>query len=121
MEAAVERIDEDGHETYGDYNRTDIDHPFDQSFLNYPLLATDGSPGTVKNFRKDSQAGSSWRMVCPVGDESRAILPGGNSGDYFSEHYADQLERWAGEGYKPLVLADPDDPERVVRFRGGSG
>jgi penicillin amidase len=121
METALERIDEAGHETYGDYNRTDVDHPFDQSFLNYPKLPTDGSPGTVRNFRKDSQAGSSWRMVCSRGGDSKAIVPGGNSGDYFSEHYDDQLERWANEGYKPLVRSDPSDPETTVTFRGEDG
>jgi penicillin amidase len=121
METALERIDEAGHEDYGDYNRTDIDHPFDQSFLNYPKLRTDGSPGTVRNFRKESQAGSSWRMVCPMDGHSRSIVPGGNSGDYFSDHYDDQLERWANEGYKPMVLSDPEDPGPTIEFRGEDG
>jgi len=129
MEIAIERIDEAGHEVYGDYNRTAIDHPFDQSFLNYPRLPTDGSPTTVRNFRKDGSTGSSWRMIARVDGDSRGIVPGGNSGNYFSDHYNDQLDLWANEGYKPLVHRAPETPELVIRFRseaserpeGGSG
>ena len=92
-------------ETYGDYNTTAaITHPFDQSFLNYPELPTDGSPNTLNNYRKSSAVGSSWRMISPMadGDGSVAILPGGNSGDYFSDHYDDQLRMWADGEYKSM-------------------
>ncbi|WP_227376476.1 hypothetical protein [Haladaptatus halobius] len=49
---ALKRIEEEGYETYGDYNTTRaITHPFDQSFLNYPHLPTDGSSHTMNNYR----------------------------------------------------------------------
>jgi len=91
--------------TYGEHNTTEaITHPFDQSFLNYPAYPTDGSAYTLNNFRTESAVGSSWRMVCPMAadGESVCVLPGGNSGDYFSEHYDDQLRLWADGEYKPL-------------------
>ncbi|WP_423745244.1 penicillin acylase family protein (plasmid) [Haladaptatus sp. SPP-AMP-3] len=103
LRTASEKVAESDDEVYGDYNTTEaITHPFDQSFLNYPVLPTDGSSHTVNNYRKDSAVGSSWRMICPMGGDSKAIVPGGNSGDYFSDHYHDQLRRWANTEYKPL-------------------
>ncbi|WP_440006561.1 penicillin acylase family protein [Halomicrococcus sp. SG-WS-1] len=104
LRSAVTTVEEEGYETYGDYNDTAaITHPFDQSFLNYPAVPTDGSSQTVNNYRVESAVGSSWRMVCPVGGESVAVLPGGNSGDYFSEHYRDQLRAWADVEYKSMT------------------
>ncbi|WP_435153314.1 penicillin acylase family protein [Haladaptatus sp. DFWS20] len=118
LRKAIETIDQEGYETFGDYNTTRaITHPFDQSFLNYPKLPTDGSSHTVNNYRVDSAVGSSWRMICPMGGESEAILPGGNSGDYFSDHYRDQLEAWADTEYKPMPLEIRGDV--AVAFDGG--
>jgi penicillin amidase len=103
--------------TYGDYNTTEsVTHPFDQSFLNYPAYPTDGSAYTLRNYRKESAVGSSWRMVCPIdeggaaddmdesteGTESVCVLPGGNSGEYFSDHYDDQFRMWADGEYKSM-------------------
>ncbi|WP_135825822.1 penicillin acylase family protein [Halorussus ruber] len=95
---------EDGA-TYGDYNTTAaITHPFDQPFLNYPEYPTDGSAYTLNNYREESSVGSSWRMICPMADRERSIgvLPGGNSGAYFSDHYDDQLRLWADGKYKSM-------------------
>ena len=104
LREAVETVESKGYETYGDYNDTGaITHPFDQSFLNYPALPTDGSSHTVNNYRIDSAVGSSWRMVCPMDGDSVAILPGGNSGDYFSDHYRDQLRAWADVEYRSMT------------------
>jgi penicillin amidase len=103
LRTAIERI-EDGA-TYGDYNTTEpVTHPFDQSFLNYPAHPTDGSAYTLNNYRKESAVGSSWRMVCPMGEgeESVSVLAGGNSGEYFSDHYDDQLRMWADGEYKSM-------------------
>jgi penicillin G amidase len=55
-------------------------------------------------------------MICPVGGESEAILPGGNSGDYFSEHYRDQLRAWANTEYKPMTREIRGD--MAVTFEG---
>lgn len=115
LRSALDGIDEGA--TYGDYNTTAaITHPFDQSFLNYPAYPTDGSAYTLNNYRKESAAGSSWRMVCPMadGEESVCILPGGNSGEYFSDHYADQLRMWADDEYKSMSRDVAS--ETVIRF-----
>ena len=117
MDETAAEIDEAGYETYGDYNRTAIDHPFGLGFLNYPRLPTDGSPGTVRNFRKESGAGTSFRLLARFdGDSSLGIVPGGNDGNYFSDHYHDQLDEWADGEYRPLVPTT--EGEVAVRFRG---
>ncbi|MFB6141262.1 MAG: penicillin acylase family protein [Halosimplex sp.] len=115
MADTVDHVDEEDYETYGDYNRTTVDHPFDLSFLNYPRLPTDGSPATVRNFRKASGVGSSFRLLARFdGDPSLGILPGGNGGEYFSEHYRDQLRAWADAEYRPLVATTDGGPD--IRF-----
>ncbi|WP_284009751.1 penicillin acylase family protein [Haloarcula pelagica] len=118
MADAAAAIDEAGHEVYGDYNRTAIDHPFDQSFLNYPRYPTDGSPATVRNVRVESGVGSSYRLLARLDSApSLSIIPGGNEGSPFSEHYDDQLRDWADGEYRvqrPTTDGDPD-----IRFREG--
>ena len=102
---------------YGDYNTTRaMTHPVggEAPFLNYEELPADGSPATVKNYRVESAVGSSWRMAVRPGTDATAVLPGGNSGDYFSEHYDDQLRRWLGNDQRPMSLGGGGDP--VVRF-----
>jgi penicillin amidase len=115
MNRTAERIEEMGYETYGDYNRLDLNHPFDRAFLNYPEQPMDGSPYTVFNFRPEGQqAGSSWRMVVSFENESAGIIPGGNSGNPWSPHYDDQLDMWAEGEYKPMTLDSPvGDPDFV--------
>jgi len=118
MAETANEIDDEGYETYGDYNRTAIDHPFDLDFLNYPRLPTDGSPATVRNFRKESDAGSSFRLLARFdGADSLGIIPGGNDGDYFSDHYRDQLREWADAEYRPLTATTDGDP--AIRFEPG--
>jgi len=119
---ALDAIDDAGHATYGDYNRTALAHPFEREFLNYPEHPTDGSPTAVNNFRRESLAGSSWRQVVPVGedaDPAAAILPGGNDGDPLSDQYADQLGTWAADEFREFSLAVPEDVD--VEFREGDG
>ncbi|MGM0446967.1 MAG: penicillin acylase family protein [Methanobacteriota archaeon] len=102
---------------YGDYNTTRaMAHPLggEAPFLNYEELPADGSPATVKNYRVESAVGSSWRMAVRPGTEATAVLPGGNSGDYFSEHYDDQLRRWLDNDQRPMPLGAGGDP--AVRF-----
>ena len=118
LDATLSELDDEGWETYGDYNVTTIDHPFDQEWLNYPRYPTAGSAATLNNFRKESSAGSSWRQVCPMDGDSQAILPGGNDGAPFSEHYDDQLRRWADGQFKPMSLAQAG--ELAVEFGGGA-
>jgi len=108
--------------TYGDYNTTAaITHPFDQSFLNYPEYPTDGSAYTLNNYRTESAVGSSWRMVCPMADRERSVcvLPGGNSGEYFSDHYDDQLRLWADGKYKSMSREIRG--ETAIQFEAADG
>jgi penicillin amidase len=102
IEVASERVVEEGWETYGDYNVVALAHSFDQPFLNYPEYPTAGSPATVNNFRRDSDVGSSWRMVVPMDGDAAVVLPGGNDGDPFSPAYDDQLSAWAAGKYYPF-------------------
>jgi penicillin amidase len=114
LETAVETIESEGYETFGDYNTTAaITHPFDLSFLNYPDYPTDGSRETMNNYAVERPTGSSWRMVATPGGESVGVIPGGNSGEYFSEHYADQLRMWADVEYHSLSW-NPGDT--AIRF-----
>ena len=114
---ALAEIDESDWETYGDYNTTrSMTHPLggEAPFLNYAERPADGSPATVKNYRVESSVGSSWRMVVRPGTDATAVLPGGNSGDYFSEHYDDQLRRWLANDQRPMPLGTGGEP--AVRF-----
>ena len=113
-------LDEQGWETYGDYNTTAIDHPFDRSWLNYPRYPTDGSPASLNNFRHEESIGSSWRMICPMDKSaaaSQGAFPGGNDGSVFSEHYHDQLRAWADGEYKPIPIGT--NGSITVRFEEG--
>lgn len=117
MDRAVETIRSSGHETYGDYHRLSITHPFDLDFLNYPELPADGSSRTVFNIGDGGDTGSSWRMVVSFDGPSYSVIPGGNSGNYFSEHYADQLPLWVNGEYKRMSLETTG--ETAFRFEGG--
>ncbi|MBX0321707.1 penicillin acylase family protein [Halomicroarcula sp. F13] len=121
MTDALDAVDEAGHEVYGDYNRTAIDHPFDQSFLNYPRYPTDGSPATVRNVRKASAVGSSYRLLARFdGETSESVIPGGNAGSPFSDHYDDQLRDWADGEYRPQTPTTDGDPDvEFVPEEGG--
>ncbi|WP_276271267.1 penicillin acylase family protein [Haloarcula litorea] len=124
MADALATVEDAGHEVYGDRNRTVIDHPFDQSFLNYPRYPTDGSPATVRNVRVESGVGSSYRLLARFdGEPSQSVIPGGNAGSPFSEHYDDQLRAWAdGEYFEQTATTDgPADVEFVGADGGDDG
>ena len=112
MAKSRERIDAEGWETYGDWNRVRFTHPFDQPFLNYDRIPTAGSAGSVRNFHSEASTGSSWRMIVTFDGDSRAVLPGGNSGVYVSPHYDDQLSMWANGEYKSMARTLPDGVDR---------
>ena len=118
LRSTMDGIERDGHETYGDYNTTaPITHPFDLDFLNYPALPTDGSRQTVNNYAVSRPTGSSWRMICAMDGPSLGVIPGGNAGEYFSEHYHDQLRMWADVRYKSMAGTAAGEP--VFRFEAG--
>ncbi|WP_049899546.1 penicillin acylase family protein [Halococcus agarilyticus] len=103
LDAAIEEIEDAEYDTYGGYNTTGaMDHPLGLDFLGYPALPTDGSRATVNNYAVENPTGSSWRMVCPMDGPSQGVVPGGNSGSYYSGHYDDQLELWADTEYKSM-------------------
>jgi penicillin amidase len=126
MNRTAARIDREGYETYGDYNRLDLDHPFGREFLDWPERPMDGGPDTVFNYRaRGDPVGSSWRMVVafgemPAGDDARGVIPGGQSGVFWSPHYHDQLDEWAAGEYKPLTLEAPAGPPDLVFEPGGA-
>ena len=124
LETTLDEIDENGWTNYGDWNTTRaISHPVgtQAGFLNYDELPADGSRGTVRRYNVEGGNGTSWRMVVePDGDEteSTSVLPGGNSGDYFSEHYDDQLRMWLDGEQKPMERTH--EGETQVVFEEGS-
>lgn len=119
LQRALAEIETEGWETYGDFNRTTIDHPFDRSWLNYPRYPLGGSEATLFNVHPEADRGSSWRQVCPLGTESQCVLPGGNDGSPFGAHYDDQLRRWADGEYKRMDRAIRGTV--AVRFVGEDG
>lgn len=64
-------------------------------------------------------------MVCPMVEtdgtagtgESVCVLPGGNSGEYFSEYYDDQLKLWVDGKYKSMRREIVG--ETAIRFEQG--
>ncbi len=120
LRAALDEIDEEGHEVYGDVSHTgQIGHPLEQAFLAYPDHPRGGSGETVQNFDHEGPRGGSWEMQVDLDGEYLAVLPGGNSGRYFSEHYDDQIAQWARGEYRSLSRTPLDDP--TIEFRGDSG
>jgi penicillin amidase len=122
LRRAVAEIDREGWETYGDYNRLHVAHPFPLEFLDFPGRGMDGSAYTVSNFRsqRSTQAGSSWRMVVTEG-ESSGVIPGGQSGNPYSPRYHGQLDEWAAGEYKSMARASAGRTELVfVPADGGA-
>lgn len=116
LQAAIERREELDATVYGDLNTTGaIVHPFELEFLNYPAYPTDGSSHALMNFRRRSAVGASLRFVWSPDGSSEVILPGGNSGRYFSDHYDDQLRAWADGEYRSMAL----EPAGEVRYTFG--
>jgi penicillin amidase len=120
LRAALDEIDEEGHEVYGDISHTgQIGHPLEQAFLAYPEHPRGGSGETVQNFDHEGPRGGSWEMQVALDGEYLAVLPGGNSGRYFSEHYDDQIARWARGEYRSLSRDPLDNP--TIAFQEGDG
>jgi len=105
---AIEEIEKNGYKKYGDFNRLNIQHPFSKvvGFFNYREIPMSGDEWTVFNFHRSInyggsvyQAGSSWRMIVSF-DDDYCVIPGGNSGNFLSRNYDDQLVLWAEGKYK---------------------
>ena len=103
LRTALETIEDNGEETYGDMSHTGlIEHLTQLDFLSYESIPRSGSGWTVRNFGTRGPWGGSWEMQVDLGGEYRAILPGGNSGRYYSQQYSSQLRRWANGEYRRL-------------------
>lgn len=103
LQQAVTDIENTEYDSYGDYNTTGaMNHPLGLDFLGYAALPTGGSRETVNNYAVENSTGSSWQMISPMDGRSVGVIPGGNSGEYFSKHYDDQLELWANNEYKSM-------------------
>jgi penicillin amidase len=100
---ALAAIDDEGHEVYGDVNHTGhIGHPLELDFLGYDAHPRGGTGWTVWNYGRGGPWGGSWEMQDDLDGDLLGLLPGGNSGHYFSTHYDDQVERWANGEYRTL-------------------
>lgn len=120
LKMAIEEIENKGYRNYGDFNTLRLEHPFSKvvGFLNYPETQMSGDEWTIFNFHRAVnysgsiyQAGSSWRMIVSFGDDY-CVIPGGNSGNFFSKNYHDQLILWVDGRYKGYDFAVRGD--RIV-------
>ena len=120
LRKTLAELDEEGHETYGDVNHTGhIGHPLGLGFLGYPSHARGGTGWTVWNYSRGGPWGGSWEMQADLDGDLLGLLPGGNSGHYFSEHYDNQIERWANGEYRRLSREIEGD--LTTRFVEGDG
>ncbi|MEM0266819.1 MAG: penicillin acylase family protein [Archaeoglobaceae archaeon] len=105
LKLAIEEIKKNNYKVYGDINKLAMKHPFSRvvGYFDYPSKAMDGDEFTVFNFRRIGemgyQIGSSWRMIVTF-EKDYCVIPGGNSGNFFSKNYDDQLILWAEGKYK---------------------
>jgi penicillin amidase len=112
MADAVDHIQREGWETYGDHNVTAIDHPLGalEPGLNYERLPTDGAGKTVRVFSPRG-FGPNYRLVADLAGETRSVLAGGNDGAYGADHYEDQLRLWADGEYTRLDRTPSGTPD----------
>ncbi len=101
---------------WGELHTYAIEHPMGGilSWLNYPAKPAPGDIYTVNRApRLNVKHGSSMRYVADLSPQETGyiILPGGNSGNPFSKHYYDQLERWIAGPHRKIFM--PRDPGKV--------
>jgi penicillin amidase len=117
VKRALEEIEAEGWETYGDYHRAVIDHPFGDQLegLNYPQYAVGGSEWSINSYSRRRRFGTSFRQVVDLdSDTFQTILAGGNSGSPFSEHYDDQLREWVDGKYRDASGQPADEVDITV-------
>ncbi len=61
-------------------------------------------------------AGPSMRFIVNWGkeDEYRSILPGGESGNFLSDYYDNQIGRWLAGDLKKVSLMEPEGDKKVI-------
>ncbi|MBI2358666.1 MAG: penicillin acylase family protein, partial [Deltaproteobacteria bacterium] len=100
---------------WGKLHTLTLSHPFGRNKLLRPIFsigpfpaAGDGVTINMGFYRySDPYAhvvGPSLRMIIPLGEwkNARFVLPGGQSGHFFSSHYSDQTELWRQGAYLQL-------------------
>ena len=82
--------------------------PYDAPGLKDSINAV-GSKFSKKRF--DVFSGPSTRRIVDMADidNSYSILPTGNSGNYFSRHYRDQIQIYLKKGFKKTPLVEFND------------
>lgn len=115
LRAALDTIDDEGYDVYGDLATTNaIRHPLGLDFLAYPDHPRGGTGYTIWNFSYRGPWGGAWQMHVDLDGEYTGVLAGGNSGRYFSDHYSDQIERWATQDLR--TLSREIEGDLVTRF-----
>ena len=122
---------------FGKIHKMKIEHPLGSvlPWLNYQALPRSGShfEVNVAPFNPDSDSwytslGPSWREIIDLSDldNSICVIPGGQSGNPYSDHYDDQYYLWINVEYKEMLF--PKSPEELdtsviegqINFIGGS-
>jgi penicillin amidase len=73
-------------------------------WFNYPAWEAWGWSDCVNNIGASGSSGPSWREILNFKDlnKSLCVIPGGQSGNPFSENYCDQLRMWLDGEYKQM-------------------
>ncbi len=96
------------------------------SFLNLGPYEAPGLKDSINavgtkfsNKRFDVFSGPSTRRIVDMSDidNSYSILPTGNSGNYFSRHYRDQVKRYLDKGFKQTPLIDFESTLLPAKWR----
>ena len=107
--------------TWGSLHQAEFQHLFGENALLRPIFnegpfATAGSHSTVNNgyYRLDqpfvNDVGPAMRMVFDMADSTGydSVLPPGQSGQVFHQHYDDQMTLWLTAGTKRTLLLEQD-------------
>lgn len=106
-----------GEYTWQNYNNVHVMHLTRQKAFSFYKLPTGGGAGIVNANRENT--GASWRMVVELGAEPNAygVLPGGQSGNPASKHYANSLDNWAAGRYHKLeFMKTPTEQNPAIQF-----
>jgi penicillin amidase len=104
---------------WGKVHALSINHAFSRISVLRPVLSLGPFPSGGDNFTVNlgfyrysqpyqQTVGASMRMIVEMGQQIRSkfILPSGQSGHLFSEHFRDQTARWQSQGFIALGGAD---------------
>jgi penicillin amidase len=106
------------HWQWGKLHTLTLNHPFSRISFLRPLFSVGPFPSSGDNFTLNMGfyrhsnpylhiVGPSMRMIVETGQSicSRFMLPSGQSGHPFSQHYRDQTARWQTQDYVELSCA----------------